>query len=82
MKMTLSYTEHSSTTHSKVNLLDNDQCGRDYAETNESITASMICASGRSGSGITDTCQGSWLNFRSVERYLKGSTSKQTLTST
>lgn len=41
-----------------VKVLDNSRCERDYAETNESITSSMLCASGRSQSGITDTCQG------------------------
>ncbi|CAK8990807.1 Transmembrane protease serine 9 (Polyserase-I) (Polyserine protease 1) (Polyserase-1) [Cleaved into: Serase-1 [Durusdinium trenchii] len=41
-----------------VQLVDNNDCERYYAESNETITAAMVCANGISEAGITDTCQG------------------------
>lgn len=41
-----------------VTTLTNELCTQKYAEQNSSITASMLCASGRSESGITDACHG------------------------
>jgi len=41
-----------------VTTLTNELCTQKYAEQNSSITASMLCASGLSESGITDACHG------------------------
>eukprot|EP00439_Symbiodinium_sp_Y106_P018129 s3500_g2.t1 len=39
-------------------LLANKECELNYTESNDIITGSMLCASGRTDLGITDTCQG------------------------
>lgn len=41
-----------------VALLANKECELNYTESNDIITGSMLCASGRTDLGITDTCQG------------------------
>lgn len=41
-----------------VTLLTNEICEVNYTQAKNMITASMLCAAGRSRSGITDTCQG------------------------
>ena len=41
-----------------VTLLTNQICQVDYSAINSTITGSMLCASGRSKTGITDACQG------------------------
>jgi len=42
----------------QVQLLSNAACAQSYAAANETVTAAMVCASGSSQLGITDTCQG------------------------
>ena len=44
--------------HRQVQLLSNAACAQSYAAANETVTAAMVCASGSSQLGITDTCQG------------------------
>ncbi|CAJ1455475.1 unnamed protein product [Effrenium voratum] len=41
-----------------VKLLDNKACKEAYAKSNDTVTDAMICASGVSDLGITDSCQG------------------------
>lgn len=41
-----------------VTLLTNEICEVNYTASKNTITGSMLCASGRSNTGITDTCQG------------------------
>eukprot|EP00438_Fugacium_kawagutii_P016157 Skav224591 [mRNA] locus=scaffold2684:143458:144360:- [translate_table: standard] len=41
-----------------VELLNRERCEADYAAKDHIITSSMMCATGRSASGITDSCQG------------------------
>ncbi|CAE7503252.1 unnamed protein product [Symbiodinium natans] len=41
-----------------VSTLSHEACVKDYAPHNATITASMLCASGRSDTGITDACYG------------------------
>ena len=41
-----------------VTLLTNQICEVNYTASKNTITGSMLCASGRSNTGITDTCQG------------------------
>ena len=41
-----------------VTPLTNQICQVDYSAINSTITGSMLCASGRSKTGITDACQG------------------------
>ena len=41
-----------------VTLLTNQLCEVNYTASKNTITHSMLCASGRSNTGITDTCQG------------------------
>eukprot|EP00438_Fugacium_kawagutii_P003771 Skav207395 [mRNA] locus=scaffold2421:96854:101985:+ [translate_table: standard] len=42
----------------KVTLLTNQVCEVNYTESKNTITGSMLCATGMSQKGITDTCQG------------------------
>lgn len=70
---TLSFVAESNILDFEVNLLDNSACSRHYAATSENITSAMICASGKSESGITDTCQGAVLreiDTKTVEWFL------------
>ncbi|CAJ1461092.1 unnamed protein product [Effrenium voratum] len=41
-----------------VQLLASSECEANYTETSDVITGSMLCATGMSDLGITDTCQG------------------------
>ena len=41
-----------------VSLLNMDDCEVNYTKQKHTITGSMLCASGNSSKGITDTCQG------------------------
>lgn len=41
-----------------VTLLNKHDCEVNYTKEHQTITGSMLCASGHSGNGITDTCQG------------------------
>jgi len=41
-----------------VSLLSSKVCETNYSKTKDVITGSMLCASGRTDGGVTDTCQG------------------------
>lgn len=41
-----------------VTMVDSAACAQRYAEHNSSVTASMLCATGHSASGVTDACHG------------------------
>jgi len=41
-----------------VEFVNRKSCEENYTATKDTITASMMCAAGRSKGGITDSCQG------------------------
>ena len=41
-----------------VSTMSQQDCVKDYAAHNATITAAMLCASGKSAAGITDACYG------------------------
>ena len=42
----------------QVQVVEDQKCIEVYGESNETVTAAMMCATGSTDSGITDTCQG------------------------
>ena len=41
-----------------MQLVDDQECIDVYQQSNETVTGAMMCATGATESGITDTCQG------------------------
>ena len=54
-----SFTSHlPHCSQAPVEFVNRKSCEQNYTATKDTITASMMCAAGRSNGSITDSCQG------------------------